>query len=98
MELTSKQKKHLRSLGQTLEPIMHIGKDGVSEECIAATEETFNRRELIKVRVLKNSPDDTADIAAELAEATNSNMISKVGFTFLLYKPNVTLKEQIKLP
>ena len=98
MELTSKQKKHLRSLGQTLEPIMHIGKDGISEECVAATEETFNRRELIKVRVLKNCPEETADVAAELAEATESNMISKVGFTFLLYKPNITLKEQIKLP
>ncbi len=98
MELTSKQKKHLRGLGQTLEPIMHIGKDGISDECIAATEETFNRRELIKVRVLKNCPDETSDVAAEMAEATNSNLISKVGFTFLLYKPNITLKDQIKLP
>ncbi len=98
MDLTSKQRKHLRGLGQTLEPIMHVGKDGVSDECIAATEETFNRRELIKVRVLKNCPDETADAAAELAEATSSKLISKVGFTFLLYKPNETLKEQIKLP
>lgn len=98
MLLTGKQKRVLRSRGQLLEPIVHVGKDGVSEESIAATNEVFNRRELIKVRVLKTAPFDTCTIAQQLAEATNSYTTGRVGFTFLLYRPNSSLKERIILP
>ncbi len=98
MALTGKQKRVLRGIGMLLEPLIHVGKEGVSPESIAATEDVFRRRELIKVRVLKNAPDDTLTIAAQLAEATGSDMAGRVGFTFLLYKPNPALKERIQLP
>ncbi|HEY3379025.1 MAG TPA: YhbY family RNA-binding protein [Armatimonadota bacterium] len=98
MALTGKQKRVLRSLGQLLEPIVHVGKDGVSAESIAATEDVFRRRELIKVRVLKTAPDDKATTAAALAEATHSDVAGGVGFTILLYRANPDLKERIKLP
>lgn len=98
MALTGKQKRHLRSLGQLLDPIVHVGKEGVSAESIAATEEVFRRRELIKVRVLKTAPADTPTIAQQLAEATHSDMAGRVGYTFLLYRPNKELKERIQLP
>lgn len=98
MALTGKQKRVLRSLGQLLEPVIHVGKEGVSDESIAATEDAFRRRELIKVRVLKNAPDDTDAIADALAEATKSDVAGQVGFTFLLYRPNKNLRDRITLP
>ena len=98
MALTGKQKSALRSIGQRLEPIVHVGKEGVSQESIAATEGVFRRRELIKVRVLKNAPYTTDMIADQLAEATHSDVAGKVGFTFLLYRPNPELKDRIALP
>lgn len=98
MALTGKQKRVLRSIGQLLEPIVHIGKEGVSEESIATTEDAFRRRELIKVRVLKTAPDDADTTAKALAEATNSDVAGRVGFTFLIYKPNPSIKNRIELP
>ncbi len=98
MALTGKQKRVLRSLGQTMEAIVHVGKEGVSPESIAATEDVFRRRELIKVRVLKTAPATTDTVAAELAEATHSDVAGRVGFTFLLYKANPELKTRISLP
>lgn len=98
MALTGKQKRILRGIGMLLEPIMHIGKEGVSEEAITSTRDAFHRRELIKVRVLKNAPEETKAVAAALAEATDSEVAGKVGFTFLLYRPNPDLKERIELP
>lgn len=98
MALTGKQKHVLRGIGQLLDPLVHIGKEGISEDAIAAVEDVFRKRELIKVRVLKTAPDDTKTTAAQLAEATTSDMAGRVGFTFLLYRPNVELKQRIVLP
>lgn len=98
MALTGKQKRVLRSKGQLLEPIVHIGKEGIGEESIAATEDAFRRHELIKVRVLKTAPESADVTAAELGAATHSDVAGRVGFTFLLYRPNPALKERIVLP
>jgi RNA-binding protein len=97
MILTGKQKSLLRGLGMLLEPIVHIGKEGV-QEAIAPTEDAFRHRELIKVRVLKTTPGTPDEVATELAAATGSAVAGRVGFTFLLYRPNYTLKERIELP
>ena len=97
MALTGKQKRVLRSIGQLLEPIVFVGKEGV-ESAIGPTEDVFKTHELIKVRVLPNAPALTAPTAEELAERTGSDIAGKVGHTFLLYRPNPTLKRRIELP
>ncbi len=97
MALTGKQKRTLRSLGQLLDPVVHIGKEGL-EGAIPAVEDVFHRRELIKVRVLNTAPADTKTLALALAEATHSDLAGTVGHTFLLYRPNPDLKHRIALP
>ena len=98
MELTGKQKTYLRGRGQLLDPVVHVGKEGVSSECIAVTLDAFRTRELIKVRVLKTAPGTLPDVATQLAEQTDSYMTGKVGYTFLLYKPNPDLRVRLDLP
>jgi len=98
MALKGKQKRVLRSIGQLLDPVVFIGKEGISEATVASTEEVFRRRELIKVRVLNNAPDDTASLAGQLSEATGSELAGKVGHTFLLYRKNPNVREPIDLP
>jgi len=97
MALTGKQKRVLRGIGQLLEPIVFIGKEGV-ESAVAPVEDVFKTHELIKVRVLRNAPDTTANIAPQLAEHTHSDLAGKVGNTFLLYRPNPDVKRRIALP
>ncbi len=98
MALTSKQRRVLRGKGQTLDPVVFIGKEGISEAGVASTEDALRWRELIKVRVLTNAPDETAALAARLAEATGSDLVGKVGHTFLLYRANPNVREPIELP
>ncbi len=98
MELTGKQKTYLRGRGQLLDPVVHVGKEGVSEECVTVTLDAFRTRELLKVRVLKTAPATLPDVAAQLAEQTDSYMAGKVGFTFLLYKPNPEIRNRLELP
>ena len=46
--LTSKQRSYLIGLSHELDPVVQIGKNGVSPETAVSTEEAFNTRELVK--------------------------------------------------
>ena len=65
--LNSKQRAYLIGLASNLDPIAHIGKNGVSPESVQSVEEAFNTHELIKVNVQKNSPDEPAVAADKLS-------------------------------
>ncbi len=95
--LTGKQKGFLRSLGNEMDPILQIGKGGVTEAVIAQTDETLEARELIKGRVLPNSMEDVQRAAAELAERTSAELVQVIGRNFLLYRESKK-KPMIDLP
>ncbi|ACL22338.1 RNA-binding protein [Desulfitobacterium sp. LBE] len=95
--LTGKQKGFLRSLGNEMDPILQIGKGGVTEAVIAQTDETLEARELIKGRVLPNSMEDVQSAAAELAERTSAELVQVIGRNFLLYRESKK-KPMIDLP
>lgn len=88
MELRGKQKRFLRAMGVTMDPILTIGKDGVSENTIVQADGALQARELIKGRVLPTAPDEPASVAAEIAERTNAALVQVVGRNFLLYRRN----------
>ena len=78
MELTSKQRAQLRSLASTLDTIIHIGKDGISDNLEA--------RELIKGKVLENSMLTAREAAEELKTRTRSEVVQVIGNKFVLYR------------
>lgn len=97
MELRGKQKRFLRALGVTMNPILTIGKDGVSEHTIMQAQGVLLARELIKVRVLGTAPVSAEETAAAVAEATDAALVQVVGRNFLLYKPHPE-EPEIQLP
>ncbi|MBO5092888.1 MAG: ribosome assembly RNA-binding protein YhbY [Lachnospiraceae bacterium] len=88
MTLTSKQRAYLKGLASTLDPIFQIGKMSLTPEVTKAVEEAFNRRELIKIAVLKNCMDDPREIAGALADRTHSTVVHVIGKKIVLYKPD----------
>ena len=87
MELTSKQRAQLRGLANSIDTIVHVGKDGIGENLIKQVDDALEARELIKGRVLDNSIDYDARIAAEeLAKATRSEVVQVIGTKFVLYR------------
>ena len=73
--MTSKQRAYLKSLASSLEPIFQIGKGSLTPEVTEAISEAFNKRELIKIAVLKNCFDDPNEIAATVAERRKSQVV-----------------------
>lgn len=96
--LTSRQRAYLRSLGNELEPIVQIGKGGISLNLIQQVDEALEARELLKVRVLKNALVEVRDAAEELADATDADVVQVIGNIILLYRealedPKIQLPE-----
>lgn len=86
MELTSKQRAQLRSLASTLDTIIHIGKDGISDNLVKQADDALEARELIKGKVLENSMLTAREAAEELAVAARCEVVQVIGSRFVLYR------------
>lgn len=95
--LTGKQKRFLRALGSTLDPVVQIGKSGVLESVVESAAQALAAREIIKVRVLQNSPEEPKTAIAALSKATGAELVQVIGRNGLLYKKNEE-KSKIELP
>lgn len=93
-ELTGKQKSHLRSLGQRLDPLLTIGKAGPTQAVAAAVGELLARRELVKLRLPAGPGPERRALADEIAAAAGAQCVGVVGRTALLYRPNESLAER----
>ena len=86
MELTSKQRAQLRGMAATMDTILHVGKDGISDNLIKQADDALEARELIKGRVLENSMYTAREAAEELSVATRSEVVQVIGSKFVLYR------------
>ena len=83
--LTGAQKAQLRSLAQTLEPKVFVGKAGVTPAVARLLELAFRNADLVKVRFTADRAGTEAQ-AAELARLTASAVAGGVGKTVCFYR------------
>ena len=88
MPLTSKQRAYLKSLSGKIEPIFQIGKSSLTPSITDAINDALEKRELVKISVLKNCFDDPKELADIVAERTHSNVVQVIGKKFILYRPS----------
>lgn len=97
MDLTSKQRAQLRGLANSIDTIVHIGKEGIGETLVAQTDSALEARELIKGRVLENSMLTAREGAETLAKATRSEVVQVIGTKFVLYRPSHNKEKKDKI-
>ena len=95
--MTSKQRAYLRGLPNTLEPIVHAGKGGISDALIKQADDALTAREIIKGKVLETAPGTARELAEEIAAAVNAQVVQVIGRTFVLFRQKEK-DSQIKLP
>ncbi len=86
--MTSKERAALRSAAHHIDPVVNIGKDGLTAEVTAAIDENLEARELIKVGVLKNCLEDIRELADTAAGRTRSQVVQIMGRKITLYRYN----------
>lgn len=100
MSLTSKKRAFLRKRAHNLDPIFRIGKEGFSEALAQGVLEALIPRELIKVKILQNSEVDKNEVAYQIAEAIEAEIVGVIGRTIIFYKENQdkpTISLELKL-
>jgi RNA-binding protein len=89
IQVMSKElKKDLKVRCKSLRPVAWIGKNGITKEAVEQVKLLLKKRKLIKVRLLGSFIDthDKKDVANELAERTDSELIDLTGFMISLYR------------
>ena len=85
--MTSKERAALRAKANPLEPIIQIGKEGISENLLTQIDDTLDNRELIKIRVhLESAPESPKELAQKLSEPLGAEVIQVIGGIIVLYR------------
>lgn len=84
--MNSKDRAYLRSLANTIEPILQVGKSGINNNLTKQVNDALEARELIKITVLETAPEDANNVAIELANSTNSVVVQVLGRKITLYR------------
>ena len=84
--LNSKQRAALMSMASHVTPIFQIGKASLTPEIVQAVDLALEKRELVKLSVLKNCADDPKELAEMIAERTRSQVVQMIGKKIVLIR------------
>ncbi|HXI84599.1 MAG TPA: YhbY family RNA-binding protein [Verrucomicrobiae bacterium] len=85
MSLSNAQLRKLKALAQQLDPVLHVGKAGLTDAFLASVEQALNDHELIKIKFAAFK-EERKPLAAEMAARTHSELVWIVGHVTVLYR------------
>ena len=97
MALTAKQRQYLKGLAHALDPVVRVGKGGVSDAVVEETKKSLAAHELIKVRFEVDDGTLRRAFSEKLAAAAEAEVAGSVGKIAILYRERDE-KPAIKLP
>ena len=86
--MTSKQRAYLRSMANTLETILYVGKDGVTPGTVKEAFDALEARELIKGCVQQGAPLSDKEALESLCAQVGAEPVQCIGRRFVMYKPS----------
>jgi RNA-binding protein len=97
MQITERQRRHLKGLAHPLKPVILIGNAGVTDAVVAETTRALADHELIKVRLPGQDREERDAALKSLAERTGSAFVARIGHIAVLFRPRKPLS-RIVLP
>lgn len=97
MKLSTKQIAHLRGLAHSLNPVVMIGNNGLTENVLKEIELNLNSHELIKVKVSGDDRDLRKALFDEISKTTGALAVHHIGKQLVFYRPSSTIKESAKI-
>ncbi len=86
--MTSKQRAMLRSMANTIETILYVGKDGIIPGTIKQASDALEAREIIKCAVQQGCPLTAKEALNELCQELDAEPVQCIGRRFVMYRPS----------
>lgn len=84
--LTSKQRAALRSMANTMDTILYIGKEGITEKTVKEAYDALEARELIKCAVQQGCVLSAREALDELCRKVHAEPVQCIGRRFVMYR------------
>ncbi|WP_375321794.1 ribosome assembly RNA-binding protein YhbY [Aliivibrio logei] len=95
MNLSTKQKQHLKGLAHNLKPVVMMGSNGLTEAVVAEIEIALNHHELIKVKIASEDRDTKQLIVDAIIRETEAEKVQVIGKTLILFRASEARKIEI---
>ncbi|HEY1790479.1 MAG TPA: YhbY family RNA-binding protein [Verrucomicrobiae bacterium] len=83
--LANPEIRRLKAAAQLLDPILKIGKAGLSDGFVQSVNDALSQHELVKIKFVEFK-DQKKDLAPQLAEKTASHLVMRVGNVMVLHR------------
>ena len=80
--ITCKQRSYLRSLAHNIDPVVYIGKAGVTENVIKEIDQALEARELVKVKIQEGCELAAKDVANDILPQLEAEFVQAIGRKF----------------
>lgn len=98
--LTAAQKKHYRSIGHNLKPVVTVAGNGLSDSVLEELDRALEDHELIKVKLVIADRNLRQSAIAEMCQTSRASLVQEIGKIALLYraakKPNAKLSNLVR--
>ena len=88
MELSTQQKKKLRSIAHGLSPIVTIGQHGIKETTHKEINKALDFHQILKVKIATGDKDERMALTELIAKQHNASIIQSIGNMAIFYKKN----------
>src|ERR1035437_6627141 len=90
--LNNSQIRKFKAAAQHLEPMLKVGKAGLSEGFIRSVDVALTQHELVKIKFVEFKA-EKKELAPQLAERTASHLMMRVGNVMVLHRPKPVVEE-----
>ena len=86
--LNPKQKRELKALASTLTIKYQIGKNEISETLVSMLDKALTAHELIKIDVMKGCSLPIMEVALDISNRLNAELVHVMGRVIILFRRN----------
>lgn len=98
--LSGKDRSFLKGRAHHLEPLLHVGKAGITQEFLREADKVLEDHELVKIAFLDASELKPKQAAEQILQPLEADFVGAVGKKLVIYRPSNTIepKDRIHIP
>ncbi len=98
MTVTGKKRAELRGEAHHLDPLVHVGTQGLTPTLVRSVDDALRTRELVKIQLGRPVDEKPRAVAERLARETGATIVQVIGRTATLYRENPEIERKPGVP